>query len=236
MLYDFKGGRVQSQVSRRVRNARHRPDELEHDRVRKPPAPLSFTATLGRAATGPAAALRDVRLPGQLALDRLDIGVHDRLLVTGVNGAGKSTLLAVLAGLLAAEGTAHLRPGLRVMLLAQDITIDRPERTARAVYSDRLGPERAETVPLTGLGLLAPRDVDRPVIELSVGQRRRLELAMLVADAPQLLLLDEPTNHLSPSLVEELREALTSSPGAVVVASHDRWLRRSWTGRELRLP
>lgn len=155
--------------------------------------------------------------------------------MTGANGAGESTLLAVLAGRLPAEGAVHLRRGLRVGLLAQDISIERPERTARAVYAERLGPDRAEAVPLAGLGLLAPRDVDRPVAELSVGQRRRLELAMLVADAPQLLLLDEPTNHLSPALTEELEEALGSSPGAVVVASHDRWLRRRWTGRELRL-
>jgi macrolide transport system ATP-binding/permease protein len=103
------------------------------------------------------------------------------------------------------------------------------------VYAHRLGPERAATTPLATLGLLAPKDVDRPVVELSVGQRRRLELALLVADAPQLILLDEPTNHLSPALVEEVEEALDSSPGAVVVASHDRWLRRRWAGRELRL-
>ncbi len=232
LFYGFKGGRVESQVSRRVRNARQRLDELERDQVRKPPTPLTFTATLGDAAPGPAAALRDVRVPGRLALDRLDIGAHDRLLVTGANGAGKSTLLAVLAGRLAAGGTVHLRRGLRVGLLAQDIAIERPERTARQVYADRVGPA---TVPLVDLGLIAPRDVDRPVTELSVGQRRRLELAMLVAAAPQLLLLDEPTNHLSPALVEELEAALTSSPGAVVVASHDRWLRRRWDGRELRL-
>lgn len=155
-----------------------------------------------------------------------------RIGLIGENGAGKSTLLAVLAGRLAAEGTVHLRRGLRVGLLAQDIAIERPERTARRVYTDRLGPG---TVPLTDLGLIAPRDLDRPVAELSVGQRRRLELAVLVAAAPQLLLLDEPTNHLSPTLVEELEAALGAGPGAVVVASHDRWLRRRWDGRELRL-
>ncbi len=232
LMYDAKGGRVESQVSRRVRNARHRLDELERDQVRRPPAPLTFTATIGGAAAGPAAALRDVRVPGRLTLDRLDVGARDRLLVTGENGAGKSTLLAVLAGRLAAGGTVHLRRGLRVGLLAQDIAIEPSERTARQVYTDRVG---LDTVPLTDLGLIAARDVDRPVTELSVGQRRRLELAMLVAAGPQLLLLDEPTNHLSPALVEELESALASSPGAVVVASHDRWLRRRWDGREVRL-
>jgi macrolide transport system ATP-binding/permease protein len=45
-----------------------------------------------------------------------------------------------------------------------------------------------------------------------------------------MLLLDEPTDHLSLTLVEELEDALDTSPGAVVIASHDRWLRRRWTG------
>ena len=44
------------------------------------------------------------------------------------------------------------------------------------------------------------------------------------------MLLDEPTNHLSPALAGEIEEALGVSPGAVVVASHDRWLRRRWAG------
>jgi macrolide transport system ATP-binding/permease protein len=78
-------------------------------------------------------------------------------------------------------------------------------------------------------------DLDKPVGQLSVGQRRRLALALLVARPPQLLLLDEPTNHLSPRLCDELGAALRTGPGAIVIASHDRWLRRRWQGREIRL-
>jgi macrolide transport system ATP-binding/permease protein len=236
MQYDFKSGRVQSQVSRCVRNAERRLAELTRTPVPRPPRPLRFAANLERAANRPAAALRLVWVPGRLAIERLDVGAAERLLVTGPNGAGKSTLLAVLAGRLApAGGTVHRRRGLRVGILVQDTVIAGQHRTARAVYRDQLGPERAAQVPLVELGLLARRDVDRPVRELSVGQRRRLELALLVAEAPQLLLLDEPTNHLSPALAEELEEALRASPGAIVLASHDHWLRRRWPGRELRL-
>jgi macrolide transport system ATP-binding/permease protein len=78
-------------------------------------------------------------------------------------------------------------------------------------------------------------DLGKPVGVLSVGQRRRLALACLVARPPQLLLLDEPTNHLSPRLCDELEEALGAGPGAIVVAGHDRWLRARWQGREVRL-
>jgi macrolide transport system ATP-binding/permease protein len=62
-----------------------------------------------------------------------------------------------------------------------------------------------------------------------------LALALLVASPPHLLLLDEPTNHISLSLVGELEEALQTAPGAVVVASHDRWLRRRWQAPRLHL-
>jgi macrolide transport system ATP-binding/permease protein len=121
-----------------------------------------------------------------------------------------------------------------VRLLDQDVVFARPDRSAREVYAAALG-ARADAVPLADLGLIAPRDAGRPVGQLSVGQRRRLALAVLVADAPQLLLLDEPTNHLSLTLVEELEEALRAAPGAIVAASHDRWLRRRWPGRQLAL-
>ncbi|MFD0592507.1 ATP-binding cassette domain-containing protein [Catellatospora coxensis] len=156
-------------------------------------------------------------------------------MVTGANGAGKSTLLAVLAGRLSAAGEVRRRRGLTVGLLTQDSVFERPDRTARETYELTLGTARAEAVPLGDLGLLAPRDQGTRVGDLSVGQRRRLALALLVANPPELLLLDEPTNHLSPRLADELEEALGTGPGAIVVASHDRWLRSRWPGRELRL-
>ncbi|MFJ7909156.1 ABC-F family ATP-binding cassette domain-containing protein [Kitasatospora sp. NPDC096204] len=240
MGYGHRAGRVQSQVSRRVRNAARRLEELERAQAPEPPRPLRFTA--GALATAieegnpqPLVSLRDVRVPGRLALDGLEVAAADRLLVTGGNGTGKSTLLAVLAGHLAAEGTVSRRPGLTVGLLTQDTVFDRPDRTVRDTYQRALGPARAEDVPLKSLGLLHAADLDKPVGRLSVGQRRRLALALLVADPPRLLLLDEPTNHLSPRLCDELEDALGTGPGAIVLASHDRWLRQRWQGRELRL-
>ncbi|MFJ9443221.1 ABC-F family ATP-binding cassette domain-containing protein [Kitasatospora sp. NPDC101235] len=289
MGYGHRAGRVQSQVSRRVRNAARRLEELERAQVPEPPRPLRFAvaalatdadalgteAGAGAGALGvgasdvgavdagavdagavdvgalapgtvalaadagedrrPLVSLRDVRVPGRLALDALEVPAADRLLVTGGNGTGKSTLLAVLAGHLAAGGAVRRRPGLTVGLLTQDTAFDRPDRTVRDTYALALGPARAEEVPLGSLGLLHTADLDRPVGRLSVGQRRRLALALLVAEPPQLLLLDEPTNHLSPRLCDELEEALGTGPGAIVLASHDRWLRRRWQGRELRL-
>ncbi|MFJ4942243.1 putative ABC transporter ATP-binding protein YheS [Streptomyces sp. ADI96-15] len=241
MGYGHRAGRAQTQLARRARDA-HRRLELAERRQVAAPTPVLRLRFAGPAATappdpahGPLVAVRDLRVPGRLSLPRLDVTVGDRLLVSGGNGTGKSTLLAALAGRLDQGGEVRHRPGLRVGLLAQDTRFRRPERTARTVYAEALGAARAEAVPLSQLGLLAAADLDKPVAELSVGQRRRLALALLVAHPPELLLLDEPTNHLSPRLSDELEAALGPGPGAVVMASHDRWLRARWRGRELRL-
>ncbi|MBK1782920.1 ABC-F family ATP-binding cassette domain-containing protein [Prauserella cavernicola] len=234
MAYDFKTGRVQKQISRRVRNAQQRLEELERDQVRKPPKPLRFAGTLtGAPPADRLLSVRDLDVPGRLRLAELDVGTSARLLVSGANGAGKSTLLAVLAGRLSpAGGDVHRARGVRVGLLEQDVSFADPERTPRELYA---AAAREDAPALSSLGLVAPRDVDRRVGRLSVGQRRRLALALLLTDPPHVLLLDEPTNHLSLTLAEELTEALGGAPGAVVLASHDRWLRRGWDGTELAL-
>jgi macrolide transport system ATP-binding/permease protein len=85
-------------------------------------------------------------------------------------------------------------------------------------------------VGLGDLGLLDRRDTHRPVAELSVGARRRLDLALVLAARPHVLLLDEPTNHLSATLVDELTEALGATRAAVVLATHDRQLLRDTDG------
>ncbi|WP_032916753.1 ABC-F family ATP-binding cassette domain-containing protein [Streptomyces rimosus] len=262
MGYGHRAGRVQQQISRRVRNATRRLEELERTQVGEPPQPLRLHVAAVAAvavepvetgeAEGPGiagsdqapnsepvdallVALRDVRVPSRLHLAHLDIRSGDRLLVTGDNGAGKSTLLSLLAGRLRAEGEVRRWPGLSVGLLAQDTSFERPDRTVRDTYTYALGAERAEAVPLGSLGLLHAADLDKQVGRLSVGQRRRLALALLMAHPPHLLLLDEPTNHLSPRLCDELEDALGAGPGTIVVASHDRWLRGRWNGRRLHL-
>jgi len=236
MGYDRHGEKVQSSIASRVRNAAQRLAVLERDQIRKPPPLLRFQApelsTVDNA-EGRLITARGVDMPGRVSLDRLDLDSGGKLLITGANGAGKTTLLQILAGRVhPAAGSVLRRKGLRLGLLAQDDRWPDLGRTPRQLYGQLLGAGRT---PLVELGLIAPRDLDRPIGALSVGQRRRLALAMLIADPPHVLLLDEPTNHLSLTLAEELEQALGSSPGAVVIASHDRWLRRHWQHDKLTL-
>ncbi|WP_439657154.1 ABC-F family ATP-binding cassette domain-containing protein [Lentzea sp. HUAS TT2] len=234
MGYGVRANRVQSQISRRVRNATRRLEELERAAVPAPRRPLRFAPDTVALQAEELVSLRQIRVPGRLALDFLDVRDGDRLLVTGPNGAGKSTLLLVLAGRLPVAGVRR-HPEVRVGLLDQDTSFANPRLTARATYGRALGAERIAQVPLESLGLLHKWDLGKPVGALSVGQRRRLALALLVADPPHLLLLDEPTNHLSPVLCDELEDALGAGPGAIVLASHDRWLRKRWEGAEIGL-
>nr|WP_227424743.1 ATP-binding cassette domain-containing protein [Pengzhenrongella sicca] len=211
--------------------------------VPEPPLALAFPDLPAIPAPAPAPAqLLEVRaplVPGRLDLAGTQIGLPPcgRLLVTGPNGSGKSTLLGVLAGAVPlARGARTIAPGVRLGVLAQD---DRPDPAGLAASASgfdvfaraaldllaagALDPD--QLVPVAFLGLLTEADLDRPLVELSIGQRRRFELAQALLAAPHVLILDEPTNHLSIALVDELTAALRATSATVVVATHDRKLR-----------
>jgi macrolide transport system ATP-binding/permease protein len=228
-IHRFKGANVERTVSRRVRDVERRLEVLERDLVPKPPRVLRFEGSLAPAAGG-SVHVRDLNVPGRVRIDRLDVGPGERVLLTGRNGSGKSTLLNVMAGRVRGfGGSVTVRTG-SIGHLPQEVRFRDPGATAASIYSARRPP-----VPLRELGLLHPREAGRPVGELSLGQQRRLALALLVVRRPDLVLLDEPTNHLSLALADELEEALGRSVGTVLVATHDRWLRRRWSAREVRL-
>lgn len=242
----FYADRNAAVVSRRVNDARSRLATLEDEQIRKPPRELFFqglTAGLSGSEaalhrTGPVLTASGAEVAGRMAPASLTVSAGEKWLITGPNGVGKSTLLSLFARRLEpTSGSVHVAPGVRVGMLDQDATLPGadPEHTAVHIYHELAGEDRAETVPLGTFSLLAGRDENRRVGELSVGQRRRLALAVLLADPPHVLLLDEPTNHFSLVLATQLEAAVPDYPGTVLVASHDRWLRRNWTGRHLTL-
>ena len=172
----------------------------------------------------------------RVLLDSVSTGVAagERVGVVGRNGSGKSTLLRVLAGVQEVDdGRVTHVGGLSVGMLSQDDTLD-PDATVRAsVVRARAehvwaGDARVRDV-VTGLlgGLDAPDvgGLDALVGPLSGGERRRVALARLLVDDPDLLLLDEPTNHLDVEGVAWLARHLAArrSTSGLVAVTHDRW-------------
>ncbi len=83
---------------------------------------------------------------------------------------------------------------------------------------------------LTGLGF-EQRDYQRPIEQLSGGQKTRALLARLLLENPDLLILDEPTNHLDIQAIEWLENWLKAFPGALLLVSHDRYFMDSLAGQ-----
>ncbi|GAA2616437.1 ABC-F family ATP-binding cassette domain-containing protein [Actinomadura fulvescens] len=223
-------------TANRVRIANERLAVLRENAVPAPPEPLRFAARIpGGTPEGRAVELSEITVGDRLAVAGLSLDAGERLLVTGPNGAGKTTLLRVLAGELSPDTGSVRRPE-RVGYLRQQGVAGPPMRSVLAAYAaGRPGRPEEYADELLGLGLFRPDDLRLPLGALSVGQRRRVELARLVSRPVDLLLLDEPTNHLSPMLVEELDEALAAYAGTLVLVTHDRLLRRRFTGSALEL-
>ena len=212
-----------------VQSVHRRQEALEAHAVTVPEPPQLFQFP-----DLPTRKVDNVSLAGRLAQPvSFELSHRGRLVVTGSNGAGKSTLLSIAAGeLLPDTGTVRTSRGTRLGFLRQETMLP-PDRRANEVYARHLDElvgqgtlQSSEAVGLGQLGLLRSREAGKRVGELSMGQQRRLDLALVLAARPHVLLLDEPTNHLSIALVDELTEALGATQAAVVLSTHDRQLLR----------
>ncbi|MDG4797762.1 ABC-F family ATP-binding cassette domain-containing protein [Micromonospora sp. WMMD1082] len=222
----------QSRAPGVVQALRRRQEDLDAHRLTVPEPPLRLRwPDLDIRRGAPVLRCHDVTVTGRLHRPvTLDLGGGDRLLVTGPNGAGKSTLLAVLARHLApSTGEVRHVGRARVAYLGQEVPAWPPTALAGELYDRHVGELQSrgqlgdvDRRPLTATNLLDRAALRTPVGRMSQGQQRRLNLALRLAERPDLLILDEPTNHLSAPLVDDLTAALRDTPAAVVVATHDR--------------
>ncbi|MCC7081534.1 MAG: energy-dependent translational throttle protein EttA [Burkholderiales bacterium] len=149
--------------------------------------------------------------------------------VIGPNGAGKTTLFRMLTGRDEADA-GRLRIGDTVKLAYVDQSRDslRADKTVWEEISDGLDTIQVGNYQTSSRGYVARfnfrgADQQKPVGELSGGERNRVHLAKLLKSGGNVLLLDEPTNDLDVETLRALEEALLDFPGCVVVISHDRW-------------
>ena len=168
-------------------------------------------------------------------LNEITLGVSagDRIGVVGRNGEGKSTLLRLIAGVESPDAGVLTRVGdLRMAMLAQGDELREHgtirgelvgERAEHEWAGDRVFREVLDGL-LGGVGLSRfHAGLDTTIASLSGGERRRVALARLLLDAPELLLLDEPTNHLDVEAISWLAGHLAARRGAMLVVTHDRW-------------
>ncbi|WP_134768670.1 ABC-F family ATP-binding cassette domain-containing protein [Nocardioides sp. 1609] len=156
----------------------------------------------------------------------LGIAAGDRIGIVGRNGDGKTTLLEVMTGLEEADtGRVSRSRGLLVGYLHQGDELDDTHTVREAVLGGRSDHEWAADATLRGVvtELLVGVELDRAVLGLSGGERRRCALAALLIGDHELIVLDEPTNHLDVEAVAWLAGHLRRRSSALVVVTHDRW-------------
>ena len=156
----------------------------------------------------------------------LGVAASERIGIVGRNGDGKTTLLRVMTGQEPPDdGRVSAARGLQIAHLHQGDTLDDTHSVRDAVLAGRpdhvwaAEPRTREIVT----ELLAGVELDRAVIGLSGGERRRCAMAELLLHQHDLLVLDEPTNHLDVEAVAWLAGHLAALPSALVVVTHDRW-------------
>lgn len=150
----------------------------------------------------------------------------DKIGVIGVNGAGKSTFLKIIAQLEEPDsGIISKNPGIKVEYLQQNPIWDEKRTIMEHIFVGAsstlkdLKEYEAKAV-LTKLGIT---DFNKPVSELSGGQRKRVAIASALIRPCDVLILDEPTNHLDNEMVTWLESYLIKYTGAIVMVTHDRY-------------
>jgi ABC-type multidrug transport system ATPase subunit len=141
----------------------------------------------------------------------LEVGRGEGVALVGPNGAGKSTLLAILAGTLApSEGTVAYANGIRIGWAPQ-----RPAHYGRLSVRENLelfarleGTTAPEAAAERARAQFELPDGGEPSVNLSVGMRQRLNLALALLGEPNVLLLDEPTAALDPAQRRRLWETV----------------------------
>ncbi|OCG74411.1 ABC-F family ATP-binding cassette domain-containing protein [Microbacterium sediminis] len=160
------------------------------------------------------------------------IAPGERTGILGPNGAGKSTLLGLVAGTVEpTSGRVKRGKTVRVAYLDQrlaelDAVMDRRVREILAEQRSTYVSGGKELTPAQLLERLGFRssELSTPVKDLSGGQKRRLQLLLVLLNEPNVLILDEPSNDLDTDMLAAMEDLLDSWPGTLLVVSHDRYL------------
>ena len=231
-------------------------DGNQNDRVPSPHAerPLMGSVTVaadpdkdgedGQDRPGTAAA-DTLTISGRKVLDDVTwlIGPGDRFGIVGANGAGKSTLLGLIDGSVAPTA-GHVKVGKTVRFAVLTQRLDELEKLGRYRIKEVLsrykptylveGKEVSPSQLMERLGFESSQLMTR-ISDLSGGQKRRMQLLLILLDEPNVLIMDEPGNDLDTDMLAVMEDMLDSWPGTLIVVSHDRYLLERVTDQQFAL-
>ena len=190
-------------------------------------------------------AARKVTVSGREILDDVTwlIGPGDRFGIVGANGAGKSTLLKLIDGTLTPT-VGHVNIGKTVKFAVLSQHLDELEKLGRYKIKEVLsrykpsyivdGKEVTPGQLMERLGFESAQ-LMTPIRDLSGGQKRRMQLLLILLDEPNVLIMDEPGNDLDTDMLAVMEDLLDTWPGTLIVVSHDRYLLERVTDQQFAL-
>ncbi|MEO8955256.1 MAG: ribosomal protection-like ABC-F family protein [Ktedonobacteraceae bacterium] len=235
----FFAQRVDSTVSRNIRAAEEQLKRIEADPIPKPPELIRVSSHFNTEPLQSRVVVRAVQLTkswGERCILQevsFTLAQDARIVLIGPNGAGKTTLFKLLIGEEEPDsGEVQIVSSARIGYLPQDPVDLDPRKTVLETYRyGHIGYEAEFVAKLIGYGLFRLEDMHKTVGQLSVGQRRKLEIACLMAQEPNVLFLDEPTNYISLDVLEAFESSIINFPGPVIAISHDRWFIQRFGGK-----
>lgn len=186
-----------------------------------------------------------VTVTGRKLLDNVTwlIGPGDRFGIVGANGAGKTTLLKLIDGSLKpTAGRVNIGKTVKFAVLSQ--RLDELEALGKYKIKEVLsrykptyivdGKEVSTGQLMERLGFSAAQ-LMTPIKNLSGGQKRRMQLLLILLDEPNVLIMDEPGNDLDTDMLAVMEDLLDTWPGTLIVVSHDRYLLERVTDQQFAL-
>lgn len=191
------------------------------------------------------AAAEHKTITGRMILDDATwlIGPGDRFGIVGANGAGKSTLLSIIDGSLKPT-LGHVNIGKTVKFAVLSQRLEELEKLGKYKVKEVLsrykpsyiidGKEVTPGQLMERLGF-KPEQLMTPIADLSGGQKRRMQLLLILLNEPNVLIMDEPGNDLDTDMLAVMEDLLDTWPGTLIVVSHDRYLLERVTDQQFAL-
>lgn len=245
LSYNAHGQRSQKGQGRQIKQIKGKIEDIESNMVNVPKKGEEVSISLSNAAVQSESQIFArglmVQFSNRTLFENLSFSVFpgERLIIQGKNGSGKTTLLRVLAGeLYPNRGRVEFsykgkigyldqeQESIDLMLTPVELLDSNPEIQL---------PTSTLFMRLKEFGIYRKEDLFTPLKLLSIGARRKAQLANIIFGGCDILLLDEPTNHLDLPSLEQIEEELLRFPGPVIAVSHDRFFSEKFATKKINL-